>query len=54
LKNKAAKAASATSTRKRFGKKYDPNLAHDHNDEPRLKERERAETFFKEMRKREF
>jgi hypothetical protein len=54
VKKNAAKAASATSTRKGFGKKYDPNLADDPIDEASLKERERAELFFKEMRKREF
>ncbi|MDQ6737009.1 MAG: hypothetical protein M3Z30_04830 [Gemmatimonadota bacterium] len=54
VKKNAAKAASATSTRKGFGKKYDVNLADDPIDEAALKERERGEHFFKEMRKREF
>ncbi len=54
VKKNAAKAASATSTRKGFGKKYDVNLVDEPIDEASLKERERAEHFFKEMRKREF
>ncbi|MEO7041653.1 MAG: hypothetical protein ABI311_12685 [Gemmatimonadaceae bacterium] len=54
VKKNAAKAASATSVVKGFGKKYDVNLKDDPIDEASLKERERAEMFFKEMRKREF
>src|SRR6185437_12100189 len=42
VKKNAAKAASATSTRKGFGKKYDVNLADDPIDEASLKERERG------------
>ena len=54
IKKNAAKAAEATSTRKGFGKKYDINLSDEPIDEATLKERERGEHFFKEMRKREF
>ena len=43
VKKNAAKAASATSTRKGFGKKYDVNLADDPIDEASLKERAGAE-----------
>lgn len=50
----AAKAAQATNTKKGFGKKYDINLADEPIDEATLKERERSEHFFKEMRKRDF
>jgi len=54
VKKNAAKAAQATGTKKGFGKKYDINLADDPIDEATLKERERSEHFFKEMRKRDF
>lgn len=50
----AAKAAQATGIRKGFGKKYDANLKDEPIDEATLKERERQEKFFTEMRKREF
>jgi hypothetical protein len=54
VRKNAAKAAKATTTRKGFGKKYDANLPDDPIDEATLKERERNEHFFTEMRKREF
>lgn len=54
VKKNAAKAAQATNTKKGFGKKYDINLADEPIDEATLKERERSEHFFKEMRKRDF
>jgi len=54
VKKNAAKAAQATSNKKGFGKKYDINLSDDPIDEASLKERERNEHFFKEMRKRDF
>lgn len=50
----AARAAQATGIRKGFGKKYDINLKDEPIDEATLKERERQDHFFKEMRKREF
>ena len=53
-KKNAAKAAQATGIRKGFGKKYDINLKDEPLDEATLKEREREQKFFKEMRKREF
>lgn len=54
VKKNIANAAKATGVRKGFGKKYDINLSDDPVDEASLKERERAENFFTEMRKREF
>lgn len=54
VRKNAARAAQATSVRKGFGKKYDINLADDPVDEATLKERERSENFFEEMRKRDF
>jgi len=54
VRKNAAKAAQATGVRKGFGKKYDVNLPDDPVDEATLKERERAQHFFKEMRKRDF
>jgi hypothetical protein len=50
----AQKAEQATSIRKGFGKKYDINLKDEPFDEATLKERQRQEKFFKEMREREF
>lgn len=50
----AQKAAQATGIRKGFGKKYDINLKDEPIDEATLKERQRQEKFFKEMREREF
>jgi hypothetical protein len=50
----AAKAARATGVRTGFGKKYDINLKDEPLDEATLKERERQERFFKEMRERDF
>jgi len=54
VKKNAAKAAKGVSPRQRFGKKYDNTLTDDPTDEATLKEREREEHFFKEMKKREF
>jgi hypothetical protein len=54
-KKNAAKSGSGTSKiPKGFGKKYDANLADSPVDEATLKEHDRAERFFAEMRKREF
>ena len=52
-KKNAAKAAKSTG-RKGFGKKYDKHLADLPVDEATLKEQDRAERFFKEMRTRDF
>jgi len=54
IKKNAAKAAQATTTKKGFGKKYDINLQDEPIDEAALKEKERSENFFNDMRKREF
>jgi hypothetical protein len=54
IKKNAAKAAQATTTKKGFGKKYDINLKDEPIDEASLKEKERSENFFKEMKRREF
>jgi len=54
VKKNAAKAAQATTTKKGFGKKYDINLKDEPLDEAALKERERSEHFFDEMKKRDF
>jgi hypothetical protein len=54
VKENAAKAAQATTTKKGFGKKYDINLQDEPIDEAALKEKERSEHFFKEMKRREF
>ena len=54
VKKNAAKAAQGTTPRKGFGKKYDINLKDEAPDEASIKERERADHFFKDMRKREF
>ena len=53
VKKNAAKAAQVSNL-KRFGRKYDQNLTDDPADEASLKERERSEKFFKEMRERDF
>jgi hypothetical protein len=50
----AAKSGTKSSVPKGFGRKYDPNLADDPTDEATIKERDRAERFFAEMRKRDF
>lgn len=50
----AKKAEQATGIRKGFGKKYDINLKDEPIDEATLKERERQQRFFKEMRERDF
>lgn len=49
----AAKAA-ATPGKKTFGKKYDPNLSDEPQDEASLEEMEARARFFAEMKKREF
>ena len=54
VKKNAAKAAKGTPPRKGFGKKYDINLTDEPIDEGTLKDRERSEHFFEEMRKRDF
>ena len=54
IRKNAAKAAKGTSAVKGFGKKYDINRKDDPADEKSLRERERSEHFFDEMRKREF
>lgn len=53
-KKNAAKSGSTSKIPKGFGKKYDPNLADDPVDEETIKERDRAQRFFTEMRKRDF
>ena len=54
IRKNAAKAAKGTTPVKGFGKKYDANLKDDPIDEKSLRERERSEHFFDEMRKRDF
>lgn len=53
-KKNAAKSGSTSKIPKGFGKKYSSNLADDPVDEETIKERDRAQRFFTEMRKREF
>ena len=53
-KKNAAKAAKGSNAPKRFGKKYDINLADEPTDQASLEELERRSQFFEEMRKREF
>ena len=53
-KKNAAKAAGGSSAPKRFGKKYDPNLADDPTDEATIKKLAESERFFAEMKKRDF
>ena len=53
-KKNAAKSGTTTKVPKGFGKKYDSNLADDPTDEAAIKEHDRAQRFFAEMRKREF
>lgn len=50
----AAKSGTTSKVPKGFGKKYDANLSDDPVDEATIKERDRADRFFAEMRKREF
>lgn len=50
----AAKSGTTSHVPRGFGRKYDANLADIPVDEATLKERDRAERFFAEMRKREF
>jgi len=50
----AAKSGTTSAVPKGFGKKYDKNLADDPVDEETIKERDRAQRFFTEMRKRDF
>ncbi len=54
VKKNLARAAKGTPPRKGFGKKYDANIPDEPTDEATLKERERSEQFFEEMRKRDF
>ncbi|MFN2603402.1 MAG: hypothetical protein ABR582_11675 [Gemmatimonadaceae bacterium] len=53
-KKNAAKSGTKSKIPKGFGKKYSSNLADDPVDEETIKERDRAQRFFTEMRKREF
>jgi hypothetical protein len=53
-KKNAAKSGTTSKVPKGFGKKYDSNLADDPTDEAAIKEHDRAQRFFAEMRKREF
>jgi hypothetical protein len=53
-KKNAAKSGTTSKIPKGFGKKYDSNLADDPVDEAAIKEHDRAQRFFAEMRKREF
>ena len=53
-KKNAAKSATISKIPKGFGKKYDANLPDDPTDEETIKERDRTQRFFTEMRKREF
>jgi hypothetical protein len=50
----AAKSGTTSKIPRGFGKKYDANLSDDPVDEATIKERDRADRFFAEMRKREF
>ncbi len=50
----ALKSGTTSSIPKGFGKKYDANLADIPVDEATLKERDRADRFFKEMKTRDF
>lgn len=54
LARKNAAKAAKIADKRQFGKKYDPNLQDDPFDEAALKERERQQNFFEEMRKRDF
>ena len=54
VKKNLARAAKGSAPVKGFGKKYDINRTDDPGDEATLKERERSEHFFDEMRKRDF
>lgn len=53
-KKNAAKAGTNSKIPKGFGRKYDSNLSDDPVDEATIKENDRAQRFFAEMRKREF
>lgn len=53
-KKNAAKSGTTSKVPRGFGKKYDSNLADDPVDEAAIKEHDRAQRFFAEMRKREF
>lgn len=50
----AAKSGTTSKVPKGFGRKYDPLLADIPTDEATLRERDRADKFFAEMRKRDF
>lgn len=54
IKKNLARAAKGSTPVKGFGKKYDINRADEPVDEATLRERERSEHFFDEMRKRDF
>jgi hypothetical protein len=54
VRKNLARAAKGTTPTKGFGKKYDINQADEPTDEATLRERERSEHFFKEMRRRDF
>ncbi|HVD61170.1 MAG TPA: hypothetical protein VNC11_09905 [Gemmatimonadaceae bacterium] len=53
-KKNAAKSGSKSKIPKGFGKKYDSNQSDYPVDEETIKENDRAQRFFQEMRKREF
>ena len=53
-KKNAAKSGTTSKIPKGFGKKYNSHLADDPVDEATIKENDRAQRFFSEMRKREF
>lgn len=53
-KKNAAKSGTTSSVPKGFGKKYDKNLKDTPTDEASLKEIDRADRFFSEMKKRDF
>jgi hypothetical protein len=53
-KKNAAKSGTNSKVPKGFGKKYDPLLKDEPTDEEALKEQDRAQRFFTEMRKRDF
>jgi hypothetical protein len=50
----AAKSGNSSSVPKRFGRKYDPNLTDEPQDEASLKQQQESERFFAEMKKRDF
>jgi hypothetical protein len=54
LARKNAAKAPPTPGKKTFGKKFDPNLTDEPQDEASLEEADERARFFEEMRKREF